>query len=205
MPDAIGFEDRRRSGPGTAPREDEDRLAYLTEMAHRLVSGRLLMSAVVADAAAALGVLMAMDEVDAERVGALGHSMGGNTTLFHAALDPRVRFACASGAAATYRARIAAGTGIELAQVIPGILHIADVDDLVALIAPRPLLLVSATEDEYSRDADDVERTAAKAYARLGAAGALRHTRFAGAHALTPERFEHILAWVNSQAHAPAA
>lgn len=150
MPDAIGFEDRRRSGRGTAPREDEDRLAYLNEMAHRLVSGRLLMSAVVADAAAA-------------------------------------------------------GTGIELAQVIPGILHVADVDDVVALIAPRPLLLVSATEDEYSRDADDVERTAAPAYTRLGAAGALRHTRFEGAHALTPERFEHIMAWVNSQAHAPAA
>jgi dienelactone hydrolase len=148
---------------------------------------------------------MAMDEVDAGRVGALGHSMGGNTTLFHAALDPRVRFACVSGAAATYRARIAAGTGIELGQVIPGILHVADVDDLVALIAPRPLLLVSATEDEYSRDADDVERTAATAYTRLGAAGALRHTRFEGAHALIPERFEHIMAWVNSQAHAPPA
>jgi hypothetical protein len=34
---------RYRSG-GASPREDEDRLAYLNEMAHRLVSGRLLMS-----------------------------------------------------------------------------------------------------------------------------------------------------------------
>jgi hypothetical protein len=131
-------------------------------------------------------------------IGVVGHSYGGNTTLFHAALDERVRFACASGAACTYRRRMADRTGIELAQIVPGIAELADIDDVAALIAPRPLLLVSAPDDVYSADAHEIER----AIAPLFPPGALRHARFGGGHALTPERFELIVDWVAARAAA---
>ena len=196
-PDAPGFEDRRASGPGLEPR-DGDGLQHMNEMAYRLVAGRLLMTTVLRDAAAALSVLAAHGGVDPARVGVAGHSYGGNTTLFHAALDDRVRFACASGAACTYRRRIADRTAIELAQIVPGIREIADLDDVVGLIAPRPLLLVSAPGDVYSADADAIERAVAPRFPR----GALRHARFAGGHALTPERFTLIVDWVAEAAAA---
>jgi dienelactone hydrolase len=196
-PDAVGFEDRRATGPGVGPDADDGR-QHFNEMAYRLVLGGLLMTTVLRDAAAALSVLAAHPGVDAGRVGVAGHSYGGNTTLFHTALDERVRFACASGAACTYRRRMADRTGIELAQVVPGILEIADIDDVVALIAPRSLLIVSAPDDVYSADADEIER----AVAPLFPPGALRHARFDGGHALTPERFELIVEWVAARAAA---
>jgi hypothetical protein len=41
-------------------------------------------------------------------------------------------------------------TGIEFSQAIPGILNLTDIDGLLGLIAPRRLLLLSATEDRQS-------------------------------------------------------
>jgi len=191
-PDAPGFEDRRASGPGTDPRGEDDRYRYLNEMGHRLVAGRLLMTTALRDAAAALSALSAHPAVDADAVGVAGHSMGGTTALFHAALDERVRFAAVSGAACTYRRRIADGTAIEAASAIPGIVGVADLDDIAGLVAPRTLLLVSATEDRYSADADAIEHAIAGRFP----AGALRHARFDGGHTLTPERFAAVVDWL---------
>jgi dienelactone hydrolase len=196
-PDAVGFEDRRATGPGIEP-ADADGPQHHNEMSYRLVEGRLLMTTVLRDAAAALSVLAAHAAVDRARVGVLGHSYGGNTTLFHAALDERVRFAAASGAACTYRRRMADRTGIELAQIVPGILALGDIDDVVGLIAPRPLLLVSAPGDIYSADADAIEAAVASRFP----AGALQHGRFAGGHALTEKRFALIVDWVAARAAA---
>lgn len=196
-PDAVGFEDRRASGPGLEPR-DGDGPQHHNEMSYRLVEGRLLATTVLRDAAAALSVLAARTEVDAARVGALGHSYGGNTTLFLAALDERVRFAAASGAACTYRRRMADRTGIELASIVPGILELTDLDGVVGLVAPRPLLLVSARDDPYSADADAIAATVAARFPD----GALHHARFAGGHAVTPERFALIVDWVAARAAA---
>jgi dienelactone hydrolase len=194
-PDAIAFEDRRILASGTEP-ADGDGPQHHNEMSYRLVRGELLMTTVLGDAAAALSVLAAHPAVDEARLGAMGHSYGGNTTMFHAAVDHRVRFAAASGAACTYRRRMADRTQIELAQIVPGILSVADIDDVVGLIAPRPLLLVSATEDRYSADADEIERAVGAGYA------ALRHARYAGGHDVTAERFELIVEWVAATAGA---
>jgi dienelactone hydrolase len=197
-PDAVGFEDRRAGGPGTDVRPC-DRDDYLTAMSYRLVRGHPLMSTVLRDAAAAHSLLAGLAGIDPKRIGALGHSMGGAATLFHAALDERVRFTVASGTACTYRRRIERGTGIEAAQVIPGVLELGDLDDITALIAPRPLLLCSATEDEYSHDAPAIAAAAALVYQAAGAPSALQHTRFHGAHALTEERFALIVDWIAAQ------
>jgi dienelactone hydrolase len=196
-PDAAGFEDRRSSGPGAEPR-DGDGPQHHNEMSYRLVAGGLLATTVLRDGAAALSALAAHPAVDPARVGVLGHSFGGNTALFHAALDERVRFAAASGAACTYRRRIADRTGIELASIVPGILELTDIDGVAGLIAPRALLLVSAPDDPYSADADKIAATVAPRFP----AGALRHTRFAGGHALTQERFAVIVDWVAAAAAA---
>jgi hypothetical protein len=120
-------------------------------------------------------------------------------TTFLAALDERVRFACASGSACSYKRRMLDRTGIEFSQTIPGILSLADIDGLLRLIAPRPLLLLSASEDRYSADAPEVVQAAIGAWAARGAGEKLEHLRYKGGHALTPERSEKIIAWVTGQ------
>jgi dienelactone hydrolase len=196
-PDAVGFEDRRHTGPGIDERED-DWLQYFNEMAYRLVSGRLLVTTVLGDAACGLSVLITYEHVDSSRVGVLGHSYGGDVTIMLAALDERVRFACASGSACSYKQRMLDRTGIEFVHVIPGILALTDIGQLVELIAPRPLLLLSATEDRYSADAPEIVQAAAHAYRDAGAPQALQHHRAQGGHTLTEERFDAIIKWVTS-------
>ena len=193
-PDSLCFEDRRRGGTGREPRDDDGR-RHFDELCYRLLRGDTLARKVVSDSALAVSLLAATPIVDPRRIGILGHSYGGNTVLFHAALDDRVRFACSSGAACSYRRRIASGTGIELASVIPGFTKRFDVEDLVRCMAPRPLLLVSATDDPYSEDADEIEAAGRDAYDQLGAAGRLEHVRADGDHALDEARFDRIVSW----------
>jgi dienelactone hydrolase len=186
-PDQLGFEERRAGARGTEVGPD-DWLEYFNAMAYRLLRGQLLMAKVLADASAALSLLAARDDVDAGRLGAVGHSMGGNTVLFHAALDGRIRFACASGAACTFRTRTEHQTGIEMASVIPGLTRLCDVDDL-ARLAPRRTLLVSGEGDEFARDAD-----------AIATAAAVEHVRLGRGHALDAERFRLICEWLAAAA-----
>jgi dienelactone hydrolase len=199
-PDAIGFEDRRYTGTGIDQRED-DRLQYFNELAYRLVSGRLLATTVLGDAACALSALLGDQRVDGSRLGAVGHSYGGYVTILLAALDERVRFACASGSACSYKRRMLDRTGIELSQAIPGILNLTDIDGLLGLIAPRPLLLLSATKDRYSADAPEVVQSAIGAWETRGAREKLEHVRYNGGHTLTPDRAKKIISWMTEQAN----
>lgn len=188
-PDAVGFESRR--GPGG------DWLQYYNHAMHRLVRGELLMTTILGDVAAAV---TALAELGAERTGLAGHSHGGNLTLFAAALDERVAFACASGAACSYREKLAAGTGLEMALVIPGFATRFDVDDLLRCIAPRPTFVVSSDGDPYSADAEDLVRRARPAWVAAGAEGALEHLRTVGPHALDAARHDAIVAWLAARA-----
>jgi len=197
-PDAVGFEDRRYTGPGIDERED-DWLQYFNEMAYRLVSGGLLAATVLGDAACGISALLADELVDGSRLGAVGHSYGGYVTISLAALDERIGFACASGSACSYKRRMRDRTGIEFSQTIPGILDLADIDGLFGLIAPRPLLLLSATEDRYSADAPEIVEAAIGAWEARGAREKLEHVRYEGGHALTRERFDAIIEWTTAQ------
>jgi dienelactone hydrolase len=198
-PDAVGFEDRRYTGTGIDERED-DWLQYFNEMTYHLVSGQLLATTVLGDAACGLSALLADERVDGSNLGMIGHSYGGYVTILLAALDERVRFACASGSACSYKQRMLDRTGIEFSQAIPGILDLADIDGLLGLIAPRPLLLVSAIEDRYSADAPVLVQAAMGAWEARGAREKLEHIRYKGGHALTRERFDAIVDWTTTRA-----
>lgn len=69
--------------------------------------------------------------------------------------------------------------------------------DLVALIAPRELLLVSADGDKYSKDADQIAEAAMAVYLKHAVPSHLQHQGYSGGHPLTQERFDFILEWVS--------
>ncbi len=201
-PDSICFEDRRRRGRGTEPDEDDIPQHY-DEMCYRLLRGDTLMSKVLSDSAQAVSLLLNHPQVDVRRLGMLGHSYGGSTVLFHGALDTRIRFACSSGAAASYRCLMANQEGIEMSKAIPGFTQRYDIADLVACFTPRPLLIVSATEDWASYDAPSVVDDAQARSEQLGSIACIDHLRFAGEHGLTQERFDAIGRWCHERAAEP--
>lgn len=202
-PDSICFEDRRAHRSGIEP-DERDTMQHFNELCYRLVRGDTLMRKVLDDSARAVALLQQHPLVDAERIGMLGHSYGGSTTLFHAPLDERVRFACSSGAACSFQYRMAHATGIEMSQVIPGFAARFDIADLVTCMAPRDLLLVSADDDKYAMDADAIAEHGREAYAKFAAADRLTHARYPGGHPLTRERFDTISQWLADRAAASA-
>jgi dienelactone hydrolase len=195
-PDSICFEDRRRNSTGTEPDEAADVAQHYNEMCYRLLQGDTLMQKVLDDSALGISLLRGHPLIDAQRIGIMGHSYGGNTVLFHGALDQRIQFMCASGAVCTYQHKMSHQIGIEMAEVIPGFVSRFDIPDLVRCMAPRRVLLVSATGDKSSMDADGIVKIARETFAAQGVEEYLEHARYEGEHALTQERFDTIIEWL---------
>lgn len=189
-PDAISFEDRRAGVTGVEP-DTYDWLQHYNAMNYRLLDGDTLMRKCLDDAQRAVSVLLQLPGMDPRRVGVAGHSYGGYTSLYHAALDRRCQFACISGAVCSIETRRRAGTGFTLFEAVPGLARLLDTHDVLAAIGPRPVMVVSGTADKYSRDADEVVAQVAGDYIT-----ALRVDR---GHALDQPGFDAILDWVVEQ------
>lgn len=192
-PDAITFEDRRGAVQGVEP-DYYDWLQHYNAMSYRLLDGDVLMRKCLDDAQRALSALLQATGLNPRRVGVAGHSYGGYTALYHAALDPRCRFACISGAVCSFETRRREGTGITLFEAVPGLARLIDTHDVLAAIAPRPTLIVSGTQDKYSRDADQV-------VAKVGG-DFITELRVDSGHALDQGRFDAIVDWVVARASA---
>lgn len=189
-PDAISFEDRRAAVRGVEP-DHYDWLQHYNAMSYRLLDGDVLMRKCLDDAQRALSVLLQLGALDPRRVGVAGHSYGGYTAMYHAAVDARCQFACISGSVCSFATRRREGTGITLFETVPGLARDFDTHDVLAAIAPRPTLVVSGTQDKYSRDADQV-------LAKVGG-DFITHLRVERGHSLDQERFEAIVEWILAQ------
>lgn len=186
-PDAITFEDRRGMVRGVEP-DYYDWLQHYNAMSYRLLDGDVLMRKCLDDAQRALSVLVQASGIDERLAGVAGHSYGGYTALYHAAVDARCRFACISGAVCSFETRRREGTGITLFETVPGLARQFDTHDVLSAIGPRPTMVVSGTKDKYSRDADQVVAKVA--------GGFITELRVDRGHALDQERFDAIVEWI---------
>jgi dienelactone hydrolase len=112
-----------------------------------LLLGETMTAWRVHDVIRAVDYLKTRDKVDGKRIGVLGISGGGLTSLFSAALDPRLSVAVVSGYFNTFKACIFSLSHC-IDNYFPGILHLAEMPDLAGLVAPRPFFLESGTKDD---------------------------------------------------------
>ena len=110
----------------------------------------------------AFDVLLTLAEVDPERIGTLGHSLGGHGAYFLAAYDPRVRVAVSNSGCAPFRYNSKVESWARdhfyiylkpmRAGLLRGELPPIDMHEIMALIAPRPFLDLSALNDLIAGD-----------------------------------------------------
>jgi dienelactone hydrolase len=126
-------------------------------------------------------------DCDATRVACAGLSGGGAQTLWLAALDERVRCAVVSGYFyGTKDALLRLSTNCSC-NYVPGLWQLADMGDIGALLAPRPLLIETGSHDPLNGErgvANVTEQLAItrQAYALLGVEERLAHSVFEGGH-----------------------
>jgi len=87
-----------------------------------------------------------LEFVDIDRLGAMGISGGGMHTFFSTALDERIKACVISGYFCSWFASILAMNHC-ICNFVPAALKLADLPDLAALLAPRPVLIEAGTRD----------------------------------------------------------
>ncbi len=98
------------------------------------------------DAMRVIDFLQTQDQVDPERIGVAGLSGGGAIVMYLPILDDRVKLTMIAGAFSEYRSSFYAMPHC-LCQCVPGIMRYGEMSDVVALHAPRPVLLINGIGD----------------------------------------------------------
>ena len=156
------------------------------------------MAKMLYDARRAIDLLVSLDSVDPSHIGAVGHSLGAKEALYLAAFDSRIRAAVACEGGLAFRstnwdAPWYLGPAIRNEQ-FPLNHH-----QLLALIAPRPFLIIGGESGPGAADGDRswVLINAAlpiwKLYGNTHRLGLLNHRQ---GHAITEQGFEKMADWL---------
>ncbi len=150
------------------------------------------MAKMLFDAMRAVDVLDNIGQVDSERIGALGHSLGGKEAFYLGAFDDRVKVIVSNEG----------GIGIDfsnwddtwyLGKEIHNFGH--EHHELLALCAPKPFLLIGGDFADGSRSIPyiDAVKPVYKLYGKTENLAIFNH---GSGHNVTPEAEKHTYEWI---------
>ncbi len=169
-PDLPGFEDRSfvgtvRQGPWNS---DVERLLF----GNLLLKGATLLGWNLLELSLAVDYLETRDDVDKEKIGVIGHSMGGTLAPLLALFDKRVRAIAASCGVGTWETMLSRHVIHNFSLYVPGLLQqVADLDVLLAALAPTPFIIIAGDQDD-NFPGTGVRQVAEALNRSYGAAGA---------------------------------
>lgn len=192
--DALCFNERQDA---TGKLKDSNYERY--EAMYRIAEGKSLQAKYVWDARRALDYLETRPEVDASRLGMIGHSLGGQETLFTTAIDTRIRAAASSCGFGSLRTLKRDHINHNYALFVPGLANRGDYGAVLGLVAPRPFLVAARTDDPiFPRDGiEETVAAARRAYAAASVADRLSTFFEPGAHAFSPTMRAAAYAWLD--------
>jgi dienelactone hydrolase len=184
-PDARGFGERRESLTAAPDALLDSSCRQLTHMGMPL--GLSVAGMWTWDLMALLDYIATRPETQGEKVGCIGLSGGGAQTLWLAALDERITCAIISGYMYGVEDSLLYLAANCDCNYIPHMWEAADMGDVAALIAPRPLLIEAARQDPLNgpRGIENVVEQCEiirRAYALLGAEERFATDFFDGGH-----------------------
>lgn len=146
------------------------------------------------DAQRLLDYMATRPEFDMERVGMIGHSLGGKMTLYAAAMDERIRVAVSSepGIGLTFSNYDDFWyLGERIRKLEPGTDH----HELLALIAPRPFLLIGGDSADNDKSWYYIN-AARRVYSLFGAPHRVGYLNHRKGHSPTPEAISLAMEWL---------
>ncbi len=143
--------------------------------------------------------LVSLPDVDATRIGATGASGGATQVFLLAAVDERIAYAAPVNMVSAYM------QGGSLCENAPGLRHGISNLDIAAAIAPRPMLIVSATGDWTSHAPTEEVPAIRRIYALYDAVDALSDQQFDAPHNYHQGSREAVYRFMNAQAFGRTA
>lgn len=139
-------------------------------------------------------------EVDPERIGCCGLSVGGFRSAHLAGLHPRVRCAVVVGWMCSYGAMLRGKlTSIGFMKVIPGLYEFMDLPDVVSMTCPGALLAIHGTRDGLFTN-EGVQQAfdkIAAVYSKVGVAERFAGLTYDGPHEFNVPMQERAFDWLD--------
>jgi dienelactone hydrolase len=169
-------------------------------MGRTLLSAGVTWAGIIAwDDLRTVDYLVTRPEVDPQRIGCVGHSVGGLRSAYLAALDDRIRAAVVCGWMCSFPHQLAKHirSTIGHTKLIPGIYQLMDHPDIASLAMPKPLMVINGIQDALFEP--DGVRAAhdklAKCYAKAGVPDHFKSLIEERPHEFNAERQEDAWAW----------
>jgi|GEM_PF-709943 len=144
--DLLGFGERQVKpvADRTPWVQDMERFIFCTLLLH----GATLAGIHLFDLSSAVDYMASRsDIVDPDRIGVIGHSMGGTLSPLLMLFDERLKSGVSAAGLSTWRAMIDHQVIHNFGVYLPGVLNYCDMDDLCARIAPRPFMMIAGKND----------------------------------------------------------
>ncbi len=205
----IGLKLAKRGFVVICPRcflwQDASSLPSAVETFRKRHPQSLGMRKMLFDAQRAVDILVAQPDVDSKRIGAVGHSLGAKETLYLAAFDDRIRAAVASeGGTALGSTNWDASW--YLGPQIRDPSFVRNHHELLAMIAPRPFLILGGETGPGAADGDrswpliEAAIPVCKFYDVPPRLGLLNHHQ---GHSIPDEVFERMSEWLVTYLRSP--
>lgn len=215
--DALCFGERHDAASG----HYGDAIPFYTKHPQWSLLGKMIW-----DLRRAIDYLETLDFIDPDRIASIGHSHGGYTTLFAMAFDERIRAGVSNCGFDTFRLdgntwRWSHATALlpklgfyisnpritmDLYRAVPdsAVIDVPfDMHEVLALIAPRPLLLSTSDEDFVFPNGGWSARRAIEkvrpVYQLLGAKDELSSYFFSGGHSFPEDASRNAYAWLEGE------
>jgi hypothetical protein len=158
------------------------------------------------DTMRAIDYLQSLDFVDAANIGMVGHSYGGHSTIFTAALEPRIKAAWSNGPVSDFlehgmhwASPKGAGSSQSLPAMRPYILDRSipppiTFYEVTSLIAPRALAVGQAVGERRPMEEENCAAVS-EVYAALGAPDRVRYVWYPGDHDFPPHVRKEAVNW----------
>lgn len=199
-PDHLGFEDRR---PPEYIREEsshlKDRNYERFLFCKYILNGTTLQAKYISDLSRGIDFLETLDYVDNERIGTIGHSLGGQEALWLTWYEPRIKVGVSSCGFSQIRTILRDGINHNFAMYSFGFLNMGDIGDIVCDIAPKPFMMTNGLSDRiFPVDGvKEIAGAARESYKTKHAEDCFKSIIFEGGHSFPPEVKKEAYNWMD--------
>ncbi len=145
----------------------------------------------------AVDYLATREEADVTRLGITGASGGGNQTMYTGAYDERFKAVVPVCSVGNYQSYL--GAACCMCEVVPGALTFTEEWGVLAMVAPRALMVINASRDARQFSIAEAAKSIAGAkpvFELHGKGKSIRHTTFESGHDYNKEMREAMYGWM---------